>query len=120
MSKHRIDTSMLPHGIRRRMEDRTYLDSFRGRPCEACGTEDGTIVAAHVSVGHEGGQNRKADDNLTVALCSRCHESQGANPGPWWWLQNFMKPMLRRRYQAWLAGRVPRGRDEFPGEARDG
>ncbi|RJO72885.1 MAG: hypothetical protein C4523_02625 [Myxococcales bacterium] len=95
-------TLLLPK--RQRIRDRRYLDSFAGRECEACGRNDGTTIPAHVRAGHEGGQSLKPDDSLVVALCFTCHADQEANPGPEWWLEKIMKPMLRERYRKWAAG----------------
>lgn len=84
-----------------RIRDREYLDSFRDRACEACGIEDGTIVAAHVRAGHEGGTGYKPSDDLTVALCFACHQRQESEPGPEWWFKNVFKVWLRKKYQEW-------------------
>lgn len=86
---------------RPRIRDRRYLDSFAGRPCEACGRNDGTTIPAHVRAGHEGGTGLKPDDSLVVALCFTCHMDQEAHPGPEWWFEHVFKRMLRVRYNIW-------------------
>lgn len=49
------------------------LKAAREIPCQNCGTDDGTVVAAHTN--WQGGKGRgiKADDNLIASLCFRCH-----------------------------------------------
>lgn len=49
------------------------LRNARQIPCQHCGTDDGTVVAAHTN--WQGGKARgiKADDNLISSLCYRCH-----------------------------------------------
>jgi hypothetical protein len=49
------------------------LRNAREIPCQHCGADDGTVVAAHTN--WQGGKGRgiKADDNLTAALCASCH-----------------------------------------------
>ena len=87
-----------------RMKDRAYLDSFKGRECEACGVRNDTVVGAHVRTGLEGGMSRKPDDPLVVALCGRCHDGQSANPGAEWWMRVF-KRMLKLRHKEWVMAR---------------
>lgn len=88
---------------RPRLRDRKYLDSYEGTPCEVCGSE-GTTVGAHMRTGHEGGVGLKPSDDLTVGLCFTHHAEQEDNPGPEWWLENILKPILRNRYQEWKNG----------------
>lgn len=56
------------------------LKAAREIPCQACGRDDGTVVAAHSN--WQGGKGRgiKADDNLIASLCFKCHAEidQGA------------------------------------------
>lgn len=99
-TKRRIDKSALAIGVPKRVRDRGYLDSMRGRPCLACGAQDETVVPAHVRTGHEGGTSLKPGDDLTAELCMRCHADQEANPGPEWWLL-VLKQLLRERYRVW-------------------
>lgn len=99
-----IDKSELPYGIRKRLRDRKYLDSFKSRTCMAsdyidlCGRPS---VGAHIRTGGEGGAGLKPDDDLVVALCHECHMDQEANPGPEWWIERVFKPMMRRQYRRW-------------------
>ena len=49
------------------------LQNAREIPCQYCGSDDGTVVAAHTN--WQGGKGRgiKADDNLIASLCNQCH-----------------------------------------------
>ena len=61
--------------------DRKLLDVIRQSPCQACGREDGTIVAAHSNQLRDGkGRGIKAHDYRIAALCHACHSEidQGA------------------------------------------
>lgn len=87
-----------------RIRDKRYLTHRGDLPCRACGIDDETIVAAHVSVGRSS-MSMKASDALTVPLCYRCHMDQEANPGPLWWLENVFKRQLIQEYEDWKHGR---------------
>ena len=69
--------------------------------CESCGAQDGTVIAAHVRFGTDGGTGMKPSDYYTVALCARCHADQEANPGPEWWFRNVFLRLLSKRYYKW-------------------
>jgi hypothetical protein len=47
------------------------LERLRDIPCASCGTQDGTVVAAHRNEGK--GMGIKVSDALVAALCVRCH-----------------------------------------------
>ena len=49
------------------------LRNAREIPCQHCGADDGTVVAAHTN--WQGGKGRgiRADDNLISSLCYLCH-----------------------------------------------
>lgn len=47
------------------------LRAVRELPCQACGVEDGTIVAAHANQGK--GMGIKSSDATIAALCHACH-----------------------------------------------
>ena len=54
--------------------NRKLLDLLRKSPCQICGREDGTIVAAHSNQLRDGkGRGLKAHDYRCAALCSTCH-----------------------------------------------
>jgi ribosomal protein S27AE len=54
--------------------NRKLLEILRKSPCQECGREDGTVVAAHSNQLRDGkGRGIKADDNLVAALCLKCH-----------------------------------------------
>jgi hypothetical protein len=50
------------------------LEAVRAFPCQMCGREDGTVVAAHSNQLRDGkGRGIKAHDYRIAALCFRCH-----------------------------------------------
>lgn len=50
------------------------LRACRDLPCQACGTSDGTVVAAHSNQAiHGKGRSIKASDQFVAAMCNRCH-----------------------------------------------
>jgi hypothetical protein len=50
------------------------LKAFRDCPCQHCGAQDGTVVAAHSNQLIDGkGRGLKAHDYRIAALCFRCH-----------------------------------------------
>lgn len=54
--------------------DRKLLDLAEGMPCVMCGSQDGTVVAAHSNLLEHGkGRGLKADDCMSAWLCYRCH-----------------------------------------------
>lgn len=43
-------------------------------PCQICGAEDGTVVAAHSNQLRDGkGKGIKASDAMVAAMCFKCH-----------------------------------------------
>jgi hypothetical protein len=51
----------------------TLLRHAREIPCQHCGANDGTVVAAHTNWGSGKGRGIKADDNQIASLCFSCH-----------------------------------------------
>ena len=50
------------------------LEAVRQLPCQMCGIEDGTVVAAHSNqLRHGKGRGLKAHDWAIAALCFKCH-----------------------------------------------
>jgi hypothetical protein len=49
------------------------LKAAREIPCQHCGADDGTVVAAHTNWGGHKGRGIKADDNMIASLCCTCH-----------------------------------------------
>ena len=50
------------------------LEAVREAPCQLCGAEDGTVVAAHSNQLRDGkGRSIKAHDYRIAALCYSCH-----------------------------------------------
>ena len=54
--------------------NKKLLEVVRDSPCQLCGAEDGTVVAAHSNQLRDGkGRSIKAHDYRIAALCFRCH-----------------------------------------------
>ena len=54
--------------------NRNLLDVLRKSPCQMCGRNNGTIVAAHSNQLRDGkGRGLKAHDYRVAALCYGCH-----------------------------------------------
>ena len=50
------------------------LELVRQSPCQTCGNQDGTVVAAHSNQLRDGkGRGIKAHDYRIAALCYSCH-----------------------------------------------
>jgi hypothetical protein len=56
------------------IRSKKLLESVRLLPCQICGIEDGTVVAAHSNQAKHGkGRGIKASDVYIAALCHSCH-----------------------------------------------
>lgn len=54
--------------------NKKLLEAVRAFPCQMCGREDGTVVAAHSNQLRDGkGRGIKAHDYRIAALCHGCH-----------------------------------------------
>jgi len=54
--------------------NKKLLEIARLLPCQICGIEDGTVVAAHSNQLRDGkGRGLKASDFRIASLCFRCH-----------------------------------------------
>jgi len=54
--------------------NKKLLELARILPCQHCGIEDGTVVAAHSNQLRDGkGRGLKASDFRIASLCFRCH-----------------------------------------------
>ena len=54
--------------------NKKLLELIRVIPCQHCGLQDGTVVAAHSNQLKDGkGRGIKAHDYRVAALCYRCH-----------------------------------------------
>ena len=52
------------------------LKFANGQPCQHCGLQDGSVVAAHSNASHHGkGLGKKADDIFVSYLCHKCHSA---------------------------------------------
>lgn len=61
--------------------NKKLLEAVREAPCQNCGSQDGTVCAAHSNWLADGkGKGIKAPDFKIAALCFRCHTEldQGA------------------------------------------
>jgi len=62
--------------------NKKLLEACRQLPCQQCGREDGTVVAAHSNQLRDGkGRGIKSPDYRIAAMCFTCHTAidQGAN-----------------------------------------
>ena len=56
------------------VRNKRLLEAARHIPCQHCGAEDGTVVAAHSNMARHGkGRGIKADDTKIASLCHACH-----------------------------------------------
>lgn len=55
------------------IRSKTLLRNAREIPCQHCGADDGSVVAAHANWGHGRGRGIKADDNMIASLCYKDH-----------------------------------------------
>ena len=56
--------------------NKKLLEIVRESPCQHCGREDGTVVAAHSNQMRDGkGRSLKANDFRIAALCHECHST---------------------------------------------
>lgn len=54
--------------------NKKLLEIVREAPCQTCGAQDGTVVAAHSNQLRDGkGRSIKAHDYRIAALCYSCH-----------------------------------------------
>jgi hypothetical protein len=52
------------------------LEIIRNSPCQNCGSQNGTVCAAHSNQLRDGkGRSLKAHDFRVAALCFRCHSN---------------------------------------------
>jgi len=62
--------------------NKKLLEILRNFPCQHCGKQDGTVVAAHSNQLRDGkGKGIKASDYRVASLCFMCHAEldQGKN-----------------------------------------
>ena len=56
--------------------NKQLLEIVRQSPCQNCGSQDGTVCAAHSNQLRDGkGRSLKAHDFRIAALCFRCHSN---------------------------------------------
>ncbi len=101
----RIDTSMLPYGVPRRIVDKAYRQSARDRACEVCGSF-GTTVLAHIAITGNSGVGLKPSDDHSLFLCGPCHAGLDTDPDRCEWLvQKVLLPIRESAYREWKNGR---------------
>jgi len=73
------------------IRSKALLQACRLIPCQHCGINDGTVVAAHSNWGCGKGRGIKASDQFVASLCHECHMAidQGRAPKAqrqqaWW------------------------------------
>lgn len=62
--------------------NKKLLELLREAPCQVCGTQDGTVVAAHSNQLRDGkGRSMKSHDFRCASMCYTCHSrcDQGAD-----------------------------------------
>lgn len=112
MKRHRIDKSQLMFGTPERIVNHAYRQSYKDSVCIASRNEIDLCalpaVGAHIRAGEYAGRGQKPSDNLTLPLCDQCHRDQELYQGPQaeWFLENVLKPYLRRRYRRWQRGEI--------------
>ena len=56
--------------------NKDLLEIVRQSPCQVCGRQDGTVVAAHSNQLRDGkGRGLKAHDYRIAAMCFSCHSN---------------------------------------------
>lgn len=56
------------------VRSKPLLEACREIPCQNCGTDDGTVCAAHSNQSQHGkGKSIKASDIYVASLCFNCH-----------------------------------------------
>lgn len=68
------------------IRSKALLEACREIPCQHCGAQDGTVVAAHSNQLADGkGRGIKASDDCVAALCYTCHSAidQGSRLMRW-------------------------------------
>ena len=72
--------------------NKKLLEVVRESPCQVCGIEDGTVVAAHSNQSRDGkGTGIKASDAAIAGLCFKCHSN----------LDNGSKLTREERIEMW-------------------
>jgi hypothetical protein len=84
-------------------------EACRAIPCQHCGLDDGTVVAAHSNMSAHGkGRSIKASDDRVASLCHSCHSDldQGqslsrAEREAMWWDAHVKTVLLLVRRALW-------------------
>ena len=63
--------------------NKRILAEAEHHPCQSCGADDNTVVAAHSNQGRHGkGMSIKAHDCFVAFLCAACHHWLDFSKGP--------------------------------------
>jgi len=69
-----LNVTLLKGWLVKIYRNKKLLEIVRESPCQNCGVEDGTVVAAHSNQQRDGkGTGIKASDAMIAALCHKCH-----------------------------------------------
>ena len=80
--------------------NRKLLDCAEGAPCMRCGSQDGTVVAAHSNLQEHGrGFAWKAHDCFCAFLCVRCHRFVDAGKAP---REEKREAFTKAMHRTWL------------------
>lgn len=95
----------------------------KGMPCQHCGIEDGTIVAAHSPFAiHGHGRGIKSSDCFSAFLCYRCHawldQDYGLMDGYTSKREDKLK-FWRRAYAKTMSGLVRAGKIKLPDDVNE-
>lgn len=93
----------------KRIRDRAYRESAKGRMCDVPGCEEmETVVLAHIRMPENSGTGLKPPDDESLFLCQRHHDemdgrrSIAGNSGmPGWIVRNIVIPLRKENYRLW-------------------
>ena len=78
------------------IRSKALLQACRLIPCQHCGSDDGTVVAAHSNWGCGKGRSIKASDQFVASLCFECHSA----------LDQGRLTTKEQRQQAWFSAHI--------------
>jgi len=103
-NRPRIDKSTLTFGEPQRITDKAWRQSARGRACDTCGIDDGTVVFAHLATSTNSGMGLKPTDPEGLFLCGPCHYSLDTSyDRAAWVIDSYVIPQMHKRYRKWKA-----------------
>jgi hypothetical protein len=101
----RIDKSLLPIGIERRLRDKAHLMFVATQPCVICGRQPSQ--AHHLTFCQKRGLSLKVSDEFTVPLCALHHDGlhRGGPERAWWQTKGIDPEPIAS--ELWGKSRVP-------------